>query len=59
MMHRRRLFFFTHNVGNRNRAFDFCVYINYNDKSCDVPIFAQMMPIPMASLSHMGDALYI
>jgi hypothetical protein len=37
----------------------FCAYINYNDKSCDVPVFAQMMPIPLASLSHMGDALYI
>jgi threonine/homoserine/homoserine lactone efflux protein len=36
----------------------FCVYIDYNlqvIKSCNVLVLAQMMPIPLASLSQVGD----
>ncbi|AQK53040.1 hypothetical protein ZEAMMB73_Zm00001d050770 [Zea mays] len=36
------------------RAFDFYAYIKYNDKSCNVPVFAQMMTISLASLSNMA-----
>jgi hypothetical protein len=36
----------------------FCMYIDYNlqvIKSCNVLVLAQMMPIPLASLSQVGD----